>query len=513
MPRKPRPNESTGTQFLHFSQNNNTTLRYDPTSTGSHPGIMSSMTHKPTTICRRAAKEETCLLHLRPCVHHQRSLGTPLTSPHWGEKPHVPISWLRDTLLPSRQSPKTVSLVRASSLLRLRSELSVAFKIVHFVAWRVLSLSDLCHNAYSPSFPQLSNPPFSRLTQELNPLRRRSRNDQQPQIQQHHQQHLLQHPSTQHTFSSFRTACPGASTCIRPIQPTQLTTYARSGYTPRYRPSCPLSCTTRSSASPFQCYSPPSQQQQPPQLVSLSGQPISSNTHNNNNNTQPSYSYHGGTSTYQEQSHSAGFTYVHTTPMSRTVTCNSLSSHDGMQPNSYPTSFSNDLDTNNNHSRLHPPSPPTIEIPSRHSLSHICHPSTYQRHHHTPPSPESSGSASSQTPGPTTPHTPFTDDTHYGVVLDSSPDLSRMNGHPHHINALYASSGLHHATLPMRFDSPPPILAPIQGERIMRGDHRHGMQTFVHQPLPNEYSYGHSHLILGNMWKGESVMRGKALVQ
>jgi zinc finger protein CreA/MIG len=72
--------------------------------------------------------------------------------------------------------------------------------------------------------------------------------------------------------------------------------------------------------------------------------------------------------------------------------------------------------------------------------------------------------------------------------------------------------------LPSRFDSPPPILAPIQDERVMRGDHRHSQMQlqassspYLHhpQPLGTDYQY-HQSMSYNNGLRSKGV---GALVQ
>ncbi|KAF8955000.1 hypothetical protein BDZ97DRAFT_1862005 [Flammula alnicola] len=196
------------------------------------------------------------------------------------------------------------------------------------------------------------------------------------------------------------------------------------------------------------------------------------------------YSYRSGTSTYQEQSQGAGFTY-----------------NRGNSPAS---------------------------ISSRHSISHISHPqSTYSQNQPSsagPASPASSQSVSSHTSGPPTPTYPvFHDEAHQynhhssSLIADhSGMGSAHMGSQSHLIHNGYANmqgGG--------RFESPPPILAPIQDARLIRRDDRHSQShnasPYIHhpQPLPTDYPY-HQSLGLGHgAWKGESGMRkgvGTALV-
>ena len=92
---------------------------------------------------------------------------------------------------------------------------------------------------------------------------------------------------------------------------------------------------------------------------------------------------------------------------------------------------------------------------------------------------------------------------------------AHMNSQTHHIMHHGYSSNVQNN----RFDSPPPILAPIQDERHIRRDerHAHNTSTYIHhpQPLTTDYPY-HQSLGLGHgAWKGDSGMRknvGTALV-
>ena len=213
---------------------------------------------------------------------------------------------------------------------------------------------------------------------------------------------------------------------------------------------------------------------------------------------QPGYSYRSGTTTYQEQSQGAGFTYVHTTPISQS------SSYGGSHEN-----FS---------SRENPS--------NRHSISHISHPQSYPSAQ-GPPSPSSSQSVSSQTSGPPTPTYPAFHDESRGTyqsngMMSNHSGMSNghMSSHSHLVHHTYNSNGVQENG---RFDSPPPILAPIQDERFVRRDDHHQQQShtstpYIHhpQPLTNEYPTYHQPMGLGHgAWKAESGMRkgvGAALV-
>ncbi|KIM38610.1 hypothetical protein M413DRAFT_447606 [Hebeloma cylindrosporum] len=266
-----------------------------------------------------------------------------------------------------------------------------------------------------------------------------------------------------------------------------------------------------SSASPQEPYSP-----------THHGMPMSPQGLGMSGGNSQSYAYRSGTTTYQEQSQGAGFTYVHTTPV------NSHSSHTGSNGSSFPT-YTNphenyNAHTMNQHNRGNSP----ISLSSRHSISHISHPhSSYSQNHQSPSagpaSPASSHSVSSHTSGPPTPTYPvFHDDAHYQHNHSMIPDHSgmgnaNMNSHSHHLMHHGYSSNVQNN----RFASPPPILAPIQDDRHMRRDERHSQphntsSTYIHHPQPLATDYPYQSLGLGHgAWKGDSGMRknvGTALV-
>ncbi|KAF8627944.1 hypothetical protein AX17_006097 [Amanita inopinata Kibby_2008] len=254
-----------------------------------------------------------------------------------------------------------------------------------------------------------------------------------------------------------------------------------------------------------------------------------------------SQSYRSGTSTYQEQSQGAGFTYVHTTPL-----------HSASHSAGSFSSYSNAHGSFNNHSLSHLSSTSPIihssrhntdtsisGIASRHSISHISHPQSYSQTQPPsggPPSPASSHSVSSHTSGPPTPTYPvFHDDGHsyHGNGLMSG---NEQNGNAHMgltSHLLHPANAYHHATPQAtqsssaaaaaaamgihngRFvDSPPPTLAPIQDERLIRREERHSTQShsaspYIHhpQPLATDYPY-HQSLSLGHAaWKSDNGLR------
>ncbi|KAF8166010.1 hypothetical protein B0H34DRAFT_259043 [Crassisporium funariophilum] len=273
------------------------------------------------------------------------------------------------------------------------------------------------------------------------------------------------------------------------------------------------SSRSSSSSSPEASYSPGGHHH----MVSLSSQGLSLS----NNNSQ-SYNYRSGTTTYQEQSQGAGFTYVHTTPISHSSGSsngNSFPSYSGSHDNFSNHNVSSMQQQNQN--RDHSP----VSMSSRHSISHISHPQTSysqtQSSSTSPPSPASSHSVSSHTSGPPTPTYPvFHDEAHsYHHGNNMIADHSGLNNsHRSHIVHNNYANGVQNAG---RFDSPPPILAPIQDERLVPRDERHSQShsssPYIHhpQPLPTEYPY-HQNLGLGHgAWKAESGMRkgvGAALV-
>jgi zinc-finger protein CreA/MIG len=239
-----------------------------------------------------------------------------------------------------------------------------------------------------------------------------------------------------------------------------------------------------------------------------------------------SYNYRSGTTTYQEQSQAPGYTYVHTTPINQppsgSSNGNSLSSYS----NSHDNFNVSPIQQNQNDHRDNSP----VSISSRHSISHISHPqSSYQSSSASPPSPASSQSHQSAPATPT--YSVFHDDSHpyhhhhhhhhhqhsnhgNGMINNDHPQshiLSQQNGNHYHSNG--------HST--GRFNSPPPTLAPIQGERLIRrpDDSRHSQNhhtsPYIHTQAVGDYPY-HQGMGLGHgAWKAESGMRkglGAALV-
>jgi zinc-finger protein CreA/MIG len=289
---------------------------------------------------------------------------------------------------------------------------------------------------------------------------------------------------------------------------------------------------SRSSSSPELPYSPHNQPQPHSHSHShshshLVGMP------NMNGHVASSYPYRSGTATYQEQSQGT-FTYVHTTPIPHSSGPGGNLNGHGMHANSfsYPSSHGYD---NIHQSPHHTPSPPMSAMSSRHSISHISHPHSHsngQRSSGGPPSPESTNSVASHnshtTSGPATPAyppPPYSDGHHYGVAMESSPELPSLNGghlnsHGQLVHPGYPSLMQQQNSVPSnRFASPPPILAPIYSDRdngtgSARGDQHQRMPPYVHQSqtISNDYQYSQAQMGSGHpTWKSDSGMRNKGI--
>jgi zinc finger protein CreA/MIG len=268
----------------------------------------------------------------------------------------------------------------------------------------------------------------------------------------------------------------------------------------------PSNASRRSSSSPEGSYSPANTH-----LVALSSQGIGAGQ-----NSQ-TYSYRNGATTYQEQSHDPGFTYVHTTPTSSSSSSASYSSsYSGSHNNfnnlphintSSPVLHSQHLQDSPNHSSTHS---------NRHSISHISPPSYphSQSSSAGPPSPASSHSVSSHTSGPPTPSYVYHEDAHAyhhtnGMVSEPGIGNGHINSHGGLVHHSYSPAVVqsHHG----RFDSPPPTLAPIQDERYIRREDSHSSHSYIHHPhsLSSDYQYHHHQPIgLGHGgWKPESGIR------
>lgn len=265
--------------------------------------------------------------------------------------------------------------------------------------------------------------------------------------------------------------------------------------------------SSRSSSSPEASYSPINSHLVPVSQGMSVGQ-----------NSQP-YSYRSGTTTYQEQSHGAGFTYVHTTPTSSSTSSSASFSSYSNSHNNY-----NNLPHINTsspvlHSQQVQDSPnPSSTHSNRHSISHISpQPYSHSQPSSTgPPSPASSHSVSSHTSGPPTPSYVYHDDAHAyhhssGMVSESALGNGHISSHGGLVHQSYPPAVVqnHH-----RFDSPPPTLAPIQDERYIRRDDSHSgshSHSYLHhsQSLSSDYQY-HPHQPIGlghGGWKSESGMR------
>ncbi|KAF9226949.1 hypothetical protein BS17DRAFT_669736, partial [Gyrodon lividus] len=176
-------------------------------------------------------------------------------------------------------------------------------------------------------------------------------------------------------------------------------------------------------------------------------------------------------------------------------------------------------------------------VSSRLSISHISHPQSYPNHYQTvsSPSPDSAHSVSphSQASGPSTPNYPgFRDDGHDGTSyqpIEPVPDHSGlangyMSSQNHLVHATYNHSMMPQQNMP-RYDSPPPILAPIQDERVIRGDIRVShvqlspvssipptplSSSFMHSSM-HSYPYHTPHISLNQGgWKPDGLLRGRS---
>ncbi|KAF5369704.1 hypothetical protein D9615_010171 [Tricholomella constricta] len=273
----------------------------------------------------------------------------------------------------------------------------------------------------------------------------------------------------------------------------------------------PSSSSSRSSSSPEATYPPNSNHH----LVTMSSQVSSQNS-------QP-YSYRSGTTTYQEQSQGAGFTYVHTTPVSHPS--NTSPNHGSFPPyssshNSYSNHSLPHLNTSSSNSQHHHdnPNPPPS---SRHSISHISHPHPYPQSNIAEPA--SPASSQSHTSGPPTPSYVYHEDAHAyhhnGTnMMSEQPGLSNehmsshdsLGGQQQQQHHGYSSMGVQQN--PGRFDSPPPTLAPIQEHRYLRREDsgRHASQSYLQHTMTTDYQYHHHHQSMAlshGAWKSEGGMR------
>lgn len=253
---------------------------------------------------------------------------------------------------------------------------------------------------------------------------------------------------------------------------------------------------------------------------------------------------------FSESAHSSGYGYH------APGTAPSVQDHNNYQ---YSQSYDEKPSTARLHSALHQSSmdsihdhspPSSTHVPShssRLSISHLSHPQSYPVHYSTP-SPDSSHSVSvsphSQASEPSTPSYPTyrnegshdTTATSYHS-LDDHMSNGYISGSSAHIGVQPSfhtsqhSMGIPQQNLP-RYDSPPPTLAPIQNERIVRGDMGR-LAPHVQVPSlststslgPSAYAMTHHHshthssiggypyhaspLSMGHGWKSE-LLRGRS---
>ncbi|KAH9947197.1 hypothetical protein B0H21DRAFT_740017 [Amylocystis lapponica] len=110
---------------------------------------------------------------------------------------------------------------------------------------------------------------------------------------------------------------------------------------------------------------------------------------------------------------------------------------------------------------------------SRHSIAHISHP-------YSNPSPVSSASQSPTTSHPPTPVYPTTSMGQFHNEYTAVPPQ-------HTYSHSYSNTQPYHSGDGSRYHSPPPILAPIHNERVVRGE----LEQAVRHPGPQHASAGH----------------------
>ncbi|KAG2339360.1 hypothetical protein BDR05DRAFT_917275 [Suillus weaverae] len=174
-------------------------------------------------------------------------------------------------------------------------------------------------------------------------------------------------------------------------------------------------------------------------------------------------------------------------------------------------------------------------VSSRLSISHISHPHSYPTHYQavSTPSPESPHSVSPHSQLSTPNYSAYRDDSHEVAsyqngsgILDPASDHSSisssyMNTQDNVVHGSYSHTLMsHHSSIP-RYDSPPPVLAPIQDERVLRGDIRipqmhHSMTPpgslsyMPHSQVQSSYPYHAPHVGLGqSAWKADNAMRAR----
>ncbi|KAG2055006.1 hypothetical protein BDR06DRAFT_911880 [Suillus hirtellus] len=174
-------------------------------------------------------------------------------------------------------------------------------------------------------------------------------------------------------------------------------------------------------------------------------------------------------------------------------------------------------------------------VSSRLSISHISHPHSYPTQYQavSTPSPESPHSVSPHSQISTPNYSAYRDDSHEVAsyqngsgILDPVSDHSNisssyMNTQNNVVHGSYGHSLMsHHSSIP-RYDSPPPVLAPIQDERVLRGDIRipqmhhsitppASLSYIHHSQVPSSYPYHAPHVGLGqSAWKADNVLRAR----
>lgn len=173
-------------------------------------------------------------------------------------------------------------------------------------------------------------------------------------------------------------------------------------------------------------------------------------------------------------------------------------------------------------------------VSSRLSISHISHPHSYPATHYqavNSPSPDSPHSVSPHSQISTPNYSAYRDASHEVApyqngsgLLDPVSDHSSissnyMNPQNNVAHGSYNHTLMsHHSSIP-RYDSPPPVLAPIQDERVLRGDIRiPQMHHSITPPLGNSLSYmHHDSQVQGSYpyhtpqgaWKADSALRAR----
>ncbi|TFK20572.1 hypothetical protein FA15DRAFT_625239 [Coprinopsis marcescibilis] len=218
-------------------------------------------------------------------------------------------------------------------------------------------------------------------------------------------------------------------------------------------------------------------------------------------------SYRQPHSSYPEQQQFDGYnSYISTAPSS--VSHSPVNNGSPTQYSTYPSpeheyAQSSSLVSNGSIHQIHTRNISSTSHMSRHSISHIANNSYPSSGASTtnPPSPVSSHSIPSHTSGPSTPI--------YPVFTEESNTFQSVMSQSHLPSSTHNNYQMHGA----RFDSPPPILAPIQERYIRREDRALAQQTmaYIHQPQPqpltNDFAY-HQSIGMGHgMWKTENHLR------